>query len=463
MTGVGVLVCGDAGVAVTLGAGVPVVTIPGLCGDPQAAASAARALGLDRIALALCDGGPSSRLREALRAAGVDPFGVQTVVLGKRAAAESSALVAAALARLGEIPAPDPVLRRRAEPRITRRALLSLRRTAEPMPVAMLAEDACAGSRHCGLCAERCPAGAIDVGGGVPRIDPAQCTACGACVGSCPQGALRLSGTSLAGVEAQLRELLAHGVDRIMLACRKTTAVPPPGWATVELPALGMISAGWVLGLRGRGATVALAPCNGPCCASAGAVRDLADELMPAACTAPRMPLGSLRLSEPHATADAVRAPAGDDGDAAPVRLAGRVESPASPLGELTMAPAGCTLCGACATACPTGALHMSEGELATALVHDPAACVGCARCVAACPEDVLSVAAAIDVPRLRRGSVELVTASRDNCARCAAQLAPRPLRRRLATLLGVTDADESLCPACARREAVDRRTDRCQ
>ena len=143
---------------------------------------------------------------------------------------------------------------------------------------------------------------------------------------------------------------------------------------------------------------------------------------------------------------------AAGDPDPADNTATARLESPASPLGVLAIAPAACTVCGACATVCPTGALWMTESELGTTLGHDPAECVGCARCVAACPEDALTVIAAIDVARLRDVAVTLVAAPREHCAGCSTVLAPGPMRRRLATLLGGPPDPDDLCPACARR-----------
>ena len=47
----------------------------------------------------------------------------------------------------------------------------------------------------CGMCARRCPAGAlaVDRKGGTWSIDPYSCVSCGECVESCPKGCLTMA------------------------------------------------------------------------------------------------------------------------------------------------------------------------------------------------------------------------------------------------------------------------------
>lgn len=49
--------------------------------------------------------------------------------------------------------------------------------------------------------------------------------------------------------------------------------------------------------------------------------------------------------------------------------------------------PDACTACGACAAACPDGAIAVAE-----ALTWDPARCLGCLGCAQACPSDAVSL-----------------------------------------------------------------------
>ena len=55
-----------------------------------------------------------------------------------------------------------------------------------------------------------------------------------------------------------------------------------------------------------------------------------------------------------------------------------------------------CTQCGACADACPTGAIAPAQQGI---YAIDSAACTGCLACQTACPEGVLLVRAGQDAP----------------------------------------------------------------
>ena len=53
-------------------------------------------------------------------------------------------------------------------------------------------KDCSVGCFKCGICAKKCPQGAIDVSSGIPEIDYAKCDSCGTCVTSCPDKVLKL-------------------------------------------------------------------------------------------------------------------------------------------------------------------------------------------------------------------------------------------------------------------------------
>jgi heterodisulfide reductase subunit A-like polyferredoxin len=57
----------------------------------------------------------------------------------------------------------------------------------------------------CGLCAERCPFGAITVEGAA-RVEEIRCAGCGVCAVACPNHALALSRRSEAEIDKPVRD-----------------------------------------------------------------------------------------------------------------------------------------------------------------------------------------------------------------------------------------------------------------
>jgi ferredoxin len=76
-------------------------------------------------------------------------------------------------------------------------------------------------------------------------------------------------------------------------------------------------------------------------------------------------------------------------------RRSGEIAMPAlAPFGEARVDVAGCTLCVACTSVCPTGALSANPETPQLRFLED--ACVQCGLCAATCPEKVITL-----VPRL--------------------------------------------------------------
>jgi ferredoxin len=433
------------------GAAGGAVVVDDLCERPAAAAAALRAAATSRVVLGICERRPSAELEAALRRAGAAPFGVEAVCLAGRKPQDAARLLAAAHAKLDALPAGErgrPTLNGSA---ISRRTLLSPGGALTRARVAVLDESRCAGTTRCDICVERCPVGAIAAATPFPSIEPAACTACGRCVPRCPHGALHLTGAGTTQIEAQLEHLVT-AVEGIVFACAAADAgAPPTDWALVELPTLALVSPGWILQLRTRGVEVRLDPCQGVCCAGARAVRDCADRVLERAVTTGLHDRWRIRLTEPRATADAI-------GRLASAHSAGVLEAEASPLGILTLDAERCTLCGACAAACPTDALWLSETAEQSALQLRAEACVACGRCAAVCPEDAVDIRSGIDFARLEQGTVDLASAAREVCARCGADLPPEPMRRRLREILPELEGSpRDLCSRCGRAPPEQR------
>lgn len=99
---------------------------------------------------------------------------------------------------------------------------------------------------------------------------------------------------------------------------------------------------------------------------------------------------------------------------------------------------AGCTACGVCVRACPSGALELVASDGVTVLRHAADRCRGHRSCIALCPQQALTVVAewtTLDLASL--GTAELARVETSECGRCGA-LHPA--------------VEGALCPACAFR-----------
>jgi len=170
--------------------------------------------------------------------------------------------------------------------------------------------------------------------------------------------------------------------------------------------------------------------------------------------------LSSLATAAPGRTVRTPASPAAPAAGEEPPTGAGspepwRIDSAASPLGEIVIDATRCSACGCCARACPTGALAARERDGAALLLSVDAS--ACGACVGACPEDAVSLRRVVDSSSLaggRRALGEIGRAGR--CRQCgqplAGGLAAPVVGARLAgshAQLAKRLSDEGRCAEC--------------
>lgn len=449
--------------------------------------------GAARLVLGVCSpNGDRGELDAQARRLGLDPFAIEVVVLAE-ATEKAKLLLAAAMAKVQAYQGSRP---ENAKPilswgqQVSRRALFTLPPVRYEV-VPTIREPACAAGQGCRVCAKICPHEALRPSNdGRMVLNKAPCTGCGACVSVCPREAFDFPGASLPQVEAQIAALLDPALGAldprgILFVCRNgAPALYPVGWLAVEVPCLVMVTSSWILQCLNQGAAaVGLLPCRREDCrfgqreaeVMEGRV-DYCRELLRGVGGVPE----SVRSFDPTDPAELARALAslpaprvGNRADYPPAapRFAPRDTAQAvlglaerygagldrslahshSSLGVAELKE-GCTGCGACAFACPAGALALEREGEGIALSFDARLCIGCGECVPLCPERVVRVQKVTDLRRLSEGTRVLYRDREVRCETCGAAVAPRAMLERIRTRLGTDPAIAAItryCPTC--------------
>ncbi len=285
-------------------------------------------------------------------------------------------------------------------------------------------------TRDCRRCLDACPFGAIDTSDGTISINQYMCQGCGGCALVCPADAVRMAHPSR---EETLR-MIAGEVERqvrngslsptIVFFSREDAPADVPGSDGNDASRMIRVATDWIsrAGLEtvmtalsagaGRVVVAYREPCPPEIREALVRQTELASAIlqglgMPpdsARCVAAPSDNGSSGKTSPQAAGFD-----GEPGDRTPAALplpdnkgmliraalhrlqnrAGRQESwfplpEGSPFGAVEIDDR-CTLCMACASACPTGAL--SAGGDAPRLEFREAACHQCGICAETCPE----------------------------------------------------------------------------
>ena len=347
----------------------------------------------------------------------------------------------------------------------------------------------------CKRCVDACACGAIQSTGERIGVDTYLCQGCGACTMACPTGALAFdesmasddrlrdaldpvpgaaggpwlvvahdaaSRDKLAGIaapnvrlievcsmpefsETLWMEALARGASALVLVVDPAT--PPP---TMNTLAGTVAQAQEILSAIGRAANAIALTTPGAAATTVSAL------LRPGVATAPTIPARSdSKRARLLAAIDAI--PSTDRPPATRPLQAG------ASFGEVIVDTQGCTLCFACTSLCPTGALTRAGGT-AAALMFQENLCVQCDLCRAGCPEKAISLGPRFVPARSEREAPRVLC--RDEAVSCRCCGVPFTTSRMLAVSMAFVAAQKSLtmpggtealrqCPACRQQEIL--------
>jgi len=281
----------------------------------------------------------------------------------------------------------------------------------------------CAHSRAekpaCSNCLNVCPTGAIVSAGEHVSIDPLICAGCGACSAVCPSGAISYDApstdftfrrittlaTAYRAAGGQNGTLLVHddhGAEMISLAARYGRGLPAHV-IPMEISALSGFGHAEMLGALAAGfarVDLLLAPKT---------ERDALDPQLELALAISGERIALLDISDPHALSDHLFDQEPGTDIAKPVlpmgtrrqiaRLSAKALNPeaqnialpeGAPYGAVIVDTDACTLCLACASLCPSGALGDNPDLPQLRFQED--ACLQCSLCANVCPEDAITL-----------------------------------------------------------------------
>jgi ferredoxin len=105
-----------------------------------------------------------------------------------------------------------------------------------------------------------------------------------------------------------------------------------------------------------------------------------------------------------------------------------------APFGAIQVRTEGCTLCLACVSACPTGALSDDPDRPTLRFTED--ACVQCGLCKATCPEKVITLTPQLDFRPASADARVLKEEAPFECIRCAKPFGVRSTIERVTAKL---------------------------
>jgi len=290
-------------------------------------------------------------------------------------------------------------------------------------------ESLCAHSRAgkpaCSNCLNVCPTGAILPAGDHVSIDPLVCAGCGACSAVCPSGAIRYDAPPTDHVFRRINTLASayraaggrdatllvhddHGAQMISLAARFGRGIPAHV-IPMEVSALSGFGHAEMLGALAGGfgrVEILLGPKT---------ERDALDPQLALANAIYPDRTALLDMTDPDALSDQLFDQAPENAIASPVlpigtrrqitRMSAKALNPdaatlplpaGAPYGAVLVDTDACTLCLACVSLCPSGALGDNADLPQLRFQED--ACLQCGLCANVCPENAITLKPRLDL-----------------------------------------------------------------
>jgi ferredoxin len=315
--------------------------------------------------------------------------------------------------------------------------------------------------RDCRRCLEICPFGAIQSVDRKIIVNSYLCQGCGACALACPTEAIRLLEPSREELLETVRQaVLAGWADRrlapiVVISDSETDTAADSGFTPCRVEYIGHAGLELILAAIAFGAGRVIVACTlqHPACIRNEAERQV--QIAGAVLQGLGMPGNTVLLAGrvdggavetfrnaflPPVPEELSGAPDGRASvrrivqhlyDQSGARQPGLEMPEGSPFGAVTVDPAACTLCMACAAACPSGAL--SAGRAAPQLSFIERRCHQCGLCRDACPEKAIRLAprilcdpAAVDAPAMLREAEPF------RCVVCGAPFAAQAMIERM-------------------------------